>query len=78
VRRAALQTLHLVLNLSAAVERALEERRDQLELPRQHESPEHFQPVPAGAKPETAPEIRKRQHREMLWLVSTFQAPPPG
>jgi transposase len=31
---------HLVLNLSAAVERALEERRDQLEFPRRHETME--------------------------------------
>jgi transposase len=55
---------HLVLNLSTAIERALEEHRDQLELPQENESPGAWEPAPAGRKPETLPETRKRQHRD--------------
>jgi transposase len=54
---------HLVLNLSAAIERALEEHRDQLQLPVPQE-PETAEQVTSRQKTETLHERGKQQRRK--------------
>jgi len=54
---------HLVLNMSAAIERALEERSSQLQLPAPPPSEQVHIPEPAPSKP-TLQEARKQQRRQ--------------
>src|SRR5262249_15002412 len=55
---------HLVLNLSSAIERAFEERRDQLQVPLPALQVEPSGAVLSRPRTETIPARNKRQHRQ--------------